>query len=107
MSYWVHQHLGNLSPSERADFELYEHLRTAEDPTPRLRAFAKQADEEVQGTRWSFCRDIGPARVVMIDSRAGRMRFQIEQDEGAPEPAPSDLEIAGRNGPAPNSNPAS
>jgi hypothetical protein len=72
-SYLVYQHLGNLSPSERADFELYEHLRTAEDPTPRLRAFAKQADEEVQGTRWSFCRDIGPARVVMIDSRAGRV----------------------------------
>jgi hypothetical protein len=23
--------------------------------------------------RWSFCRDIGPARVVMVDSRAGRV----------------------------------
>ena len=72
-SYLIYQHLGNLSPSERADFELYEHLRTAEDPTPRLRAFATHADEEVEGTRWSFCRDIGPARVVMIDSRAGRV----------------------------------
>ena len=72
-SYLIYQHLGNLSPSERGEFELYEHLRTAEDPTPRLRAFAKQADEEVEGTRWSFCRDIGPARVVMIDSRAGRV----------------------------------
>jgi hypothetical protein len=85
-SYLVYQHLGNLSPSERADFELYEHLRTAEDPTPRLRAFAKQADEEVQGTRWSFCRDIGPARVVMIDSRAGRVldpgsRAMVDPDE--------------------------
>ena len=59
-SYLIYQHLGNLSPSERAEFELYEHLRTAEDPTPRLREFAKQADEEVEGTRWSFCRDIGP-----------------------------------------------
>jgi hypothetical protein len=27
----------------------------------------------VEGTRWSFCRDIGPARVVMLDSRAGRV----------------------------------
>ena len=34
---------------------------------------ASRADEEVEGTRWSFCRDIGPARVVMIDSRAGRV----------------------------------
>ena len=72
-SYLIYQHLGNLSPSELADFELYEHLRTAPDPTPRLREFAKRADEEVQGTRWSFCRDVGPARVVMVDSRAGRV----------------------------------
>jgi hypothetical protein len=72
-SYLIYQHLGNLSPPERARFELYEHLRTAEDPTPRLREFARQADEEVEGTRWSFCRDIGPARVVMVDSRAGRV----------------------------------
>ena len=72
-SYFIYQHLGNLSPSERDELELYEHLRTAPDPTPRLRAFAKQADEEVKGTRWSFCRDIGPARVVMVDSRAGRV----------------------------------
>jgi len=72
-SYLIYQHLGNLSPTERAEFELYEHLRTAEDPTPRLREFAKRADEEVAGTRWSFCRDIGPARLVMIDSRAGRV----------------------------------
>ncbi|MDA0161747.1 alkaline phosphatase family protein [Solirubrobacter ginsenosidimutans] len=85
-SYLIYQHLGNLSPVERAEFELYEHLRTAEDPTPRLRAFAKQADEEVEGTRWSFCRDIGPARVVMIDSRAGRVldpgkRSMVDPDE--------------------------
>src|SRR3954469_4082536 len=85
-SYLIYQHLGNLSPSERDRFELYEHLRTAEDPTPRLREFARRADEEVAGTRWSFCRDIGPARVVMIDSRAGRVldpgaRSMVDEDE--------------------------
>ena len=72
-SYFIYQHLGNLSPEERGELELYEHLRTASDPTPRLREFAKRADEEVKGTRWSFCRDVGPARVVMVDSRAGRV----------------------------------
>jgi hypothetical protein len=72
-SYFVYQHLGNLSPSERAQLELYEQLRSGDDPTARLREFARKADEEVEGTRWSFCRDIGPARVVMIDSRAGRV----------------------------------
>jgi hypothetical protein len=72
-SYLIYQHLGNLSPAERDQLELYQHLRAAEDPTPRLREFARRADEEVAGTRWSFCREIGPARVVMIDSRAGRV----------------------------------
>ena len=72
-SYFVYQHLGNLSPSERGELELYAQLRAGDNPTERLRAFAKQADEEVEGTRWSFCRDIGPARLVMVDSRAGRV----------------------------------
>ena len=62
------------------------HLRAADDPTRALRAFAQQADEEVEGTRWSFCRDIGPARVVMIDSRAGRVldpgrRAMVDHEE--------------------------
>ena len=48
-------------------------LRTAPDPTPRCASTRARADEEVEGTRWSFCRDIGPARVVMVDSRAGRV----------------------------------
>jgi len=85
-SYLIYQHLGNLSPSERDEFELYEQLRTAPDATERLRAFARQADEEVKGTRWSYCRDIGPARLVMIDSRAGRVldpgqRSMVDQEE--------------------------
>jgi hypothetical protein len=72
-SYFVYQHLGNLSPAERRELDLYEQLRSGDDPTAALREFARQADEEVAGKRWSFCRDIGPARVVMIDSRAGRV----------------------------------
>ena len=85
-SYIVYQHLGNLSPSERVDFELYQELRSGEDATEKLRAFAQQADEEVEGTRWSYCRDIGPARVVMIDSRAGRVlepgnRSMVDDEE--------------------------
>jgi hypothetical protein len=85
-SYLIYQHLGNLSPSERQELELYEQLRTAPDATERLREFARRADEEVKGTRWSFCRDIGPARLVMIDSRAGRVldpgqRSMVDEDE--------------------------
>jgi hypothetical protein len=71
-SYLIYQHLGNLSPQERGELELYQQLR-AGDATEALRAFARRADEETEGTRWSFHRDIGPARVVMVDSRAGRV----------------------------------
>jgi hypothetical protein len=72
-SYYVYQHLGNLSPAELEQDELYGRLRGERDPTHILREFAERADREIDGTRWSFCRDIGPARVVMIDSRAGRV----------------------------------
>ncbi len=27
----------------------------------------------MQGTRWSYCRDFGRTRLIMIDSRAGRV----------------------------------
>ena len=37
------------------------------------REFAFRADREVQGTRWSYCRDFGRTRLIMIDSRAGRV----------------------------------
>jgi hypothetical protein len=72
-SYLIYQHLGNLPPGELEAFELYRRLRSERDPTQILHEYAAQADREVDGTRWSFCRDIGPARVVMIDSRAGRV----------------------------------
>ena len=45
-----------------------------------------KADREVEGTRWSYCRDIGRARLVMVDSRAGRVldpgaRSMVDEDE--------------------------
>ena len=72
-SYFIYQHLGNLSPAELDDSEIYRKLRTMDDPTEMLRDFARRADLEVEGTRWSFCRQIGNAKLVMIDSRAGRV----------------------------------
>jgi hypothetical protein len=73
MSYWVYQHIGNLSPRELDENELYGRVRAADDAGAILRDYAFKADREVEGTRWSFCRDIGPARLVMMDSRAGRV----------------------------------
>ena len=73
MTYWLYQHMGNLSPERLRDDGLYDRLRAAEDGEPILREFAFAADREVAGTRWSYCRDFGATRLVMIDSRAGRV----------------------------------
>jgi PhoD-like phosphatase len=75
MSYLVYQHWGNLSPRELAEDETFQLAKDEEgiDLTGDLLNFAYRADREVEGTRWSFYRDIGPARVVMMDSRAGRV----------------------------------
>jgi hypothetical protein len=75
MSYLVYQHWGNLPPDALAEDEMFA-LVTDEpgiDITEPLQEFAYRADREVQGTRWSYYRDIGPARLVMMDSRAGRV----------------------------------
>ena len=72
-SYWLYQHMGNLAPDHLAQDDLYRALREAEDGGPLLREYAFRADREVAGTRWSYCRDFGASRLIMIDSRAGRV----------------------------------
>ncbi len=86
MSYWLYQHLGNLSPRELDDLDLYARVREADDAGDILRDYVFKADREVEGTRWSFCRDIGQARLVMVDSRAGRVldpgeRSMVDEEE--------------------------
>jgi len=85
-SYFVYQHIGNLPPDELQRDPIYRGLHTERDPTAFLHAFAERADREIDGVRWSFCRDIGPARLVMVDSRAGRVltpgsRSMVDADE--------------------------
>ena len=86
MSYWVYQHIGNLSPAEHRRDGLLDRLREAEDAGPVLRAFAAEADRNAEGARWSFYRDFGATRLLMIDSRAGRVlepgrRDMLDPDE--------------------------
>ena len=73
-SYWIYQHLGNLSPAALAEDEL---LRAGEGaPRTRARCCAtsrKRADHGSDGSRWSFCRDLGRVRLCMFDSREGRV----------------------------------
>ena len=72
-SYWIYQHLGNLSPEDLEDNDLFHRVREADDPTRVLREFAYKADRQVEGTRWSFHRDFGNVRLIVADSRAGRV----------------------------------
>ena len=88
MSYWVYQHLGNLSPRELEEDDLFGRVREAEDATRMLREFAYKADREPVGTRWSFHRDFGVVRLIMMDSRAGRVldegkRSMLDAEEWA------------------------
>jgi hypothetical protein len=73
VSYWIYQHLGNLSPEELEEDELFGRVREAEDATRILREFAYRADRETGGTRWSYHRDFGRVRLIVMDSRAGRV----------------------------------
>lgn len=73
MSYWVHQHLGNLTPAQLAADPLYAAVREAFDGTDALRDFAGRADREPASVRWSYRRDFGRVRLLMVDSRAARV----------------------------------
>ncbi|MFH8803425.1 alkaline phosphatase D family protein [Streptomyces sp. NPDC017936] len=78
MSYWVYQHLGNLSPADLAADPLYAAVRDASDATDLVRDFACRADGEPASVRWSYRRDFGRVRLLMVDSRAARV---LEEDE--------------------------
>ncbi|MFG2641616.1 alkaline phosphatase D family protein [Streptomyces sp. NPDC048370] len=73
MSYWVYQHLGNLSPAELAADPLYAEIRSVPDGTDRLRRFAAEADADPARVRWSYRKDLGRTRLLMIDTRAARL----------------------------------
>jgi hypothetical protein len=73
-SYWVYQHIGNLGPDDQDRNDLLRQVKEAEgDAEPLLREFAIQADADASGSQWSYCRDVGETRLVVIDSRAGRV----------------------------------
>lgn len=73
-AYWIYQHCGNLSPGERASDPLLGALRgTNGDAGGVLDEFAWNADQDPRSYRWSFARDFGRARLVVLDSRCARM----------------------------------
>ncbi|MFJ3086821.1 alkaline phosphatase D family protein [Streptomyces sp. NPDC086838] len=87
MSYWVYQQLGNLSPAELAADPLYAAVREAPDGTAALRAFAIRADADAASVRWSYRRDFGRTRLLMVDSRAARVLAEDRRSMLDPEEA--------------------
>ncbi len=91
MSYWLYQHLGNLSRDELEHDELWAALQQAEDGEALLREHARQADAEAdggKGVRWSYRRDYGDVRLLVVDSRGGRVletgdRSMVDEQEWA------------------------
>ena len=81
-SYWVYQHVGNLSAADRAADEAYNRVREIGahgDAGDYLDEVAEKADEQPNGMRWSYTRDLGGSRLVVLDSRAGRVLDEGER----------------------------
>jgi hypothetical protein len=62
-----------LSPGELAENNLFKKAKAADNSGPLLREFAYRTHRVPHGTRWSFRRDFGSTRLVMMDSRGGRV----------------------------------
>jgi hypothetical protein len=78
-SYWIYQHLGNLSPEDRAEDVVWQHIRDRQaagddsDLGPYFDEFGARSNECPDAYRWSYGRELGRTRLVMIDSRASRV----------------------------------
>ncbi len=73
-SYWVYQHIGNLAPQERHADPTWCAVQDADgDVWPVLRKMADAADADPSAIRWSFRWDIDGVRLVVIDTRCGRV----------------------------------
>ncbi|MBD0747121.1 alkaline phosphatase D family protein [Streptomyces sp. CBMA152] len=80
MSYWVYQHLGNLSPAQLAADPLYSAVRATPDGTEALRRGCAPTAPSPEGPRWSYRRDFGRVRLLMVDTRAARV---LDEDKRA------------------------
>jgi hypothetical protein len=72
-SYWIYQHLGNLSPDELDADPLYQKVLAAEDATETLRDFGLAVDRADVRYQWSYALDLGRTRLVMLDNRCNRV----------------------------------
>jgi hypothetical protein len=68
-----------------AENDLYARVRQADDGYEELRQFAAHDDRRHEGVRWSYCRELGNTKLLVIDDRTGRVldegRRMIADDE--------------------------
>ena len=91
VSYWIYQHLGNLSPDEIDAEGLLARVQQADDAGDVLRAWAFASDECTPlpgGYRFSCYRELGAVRLVVIEARNARTldrgeRAMVGDDEWA------------------------
>jgi PhoD-like phosphatase len=72
-SYWIYQALGNFSPDEIEERGVLAHIKAEPDAGHALHEWAREVDFGSEGRRWSFSRELGAVRLVMLDSREGRI----------------------------------
>ena len=72
-TYWIYQHIGNLSPVQLEADHLFQRVLKADDAGRLLHEFAAKADAEGGGGLWSFSRDLSGSRLVVLDGREGRV----------------------------------
>ncbi|MDC5697575.1 alkaline phosphatase family protein [Intrasporangium calvum] len=77
-SYWVYQHIGNLSPEALEADEVYALVLAGDgsgevDVTDAVRDLASRVDRHPDVYRWSYVRDFGDSKLVVVDSRAARV----------------------------------
>ena len=73
VSYWIYQFIGNLAPELLRESDLLARTRAADDGWAILRAVAGEEREIHDGAQWSYCRDLGRTRLIVVDSRCGRV----------------------------------
>jgi hypothetical protein len=76
-TYWIYQYVGNLSPKLLRESELLADVRAADDGWDVLSKVAEDERRLRDGARWSYCRDFGGTRLIVLDSRCGRT---LEED---------------------------
>ena len=87
MSYWIYQHIGNVEPHHLDDDEMYDRVMNCDgDAGPMLREWSHEVAHEVGGARWSYMRNLCHTRLVMMDSRGGRVldpakRAMVDDEE--------------------------